>query len=111
APMSGDAITDPAAGQATTSRPSAGLLSVEAARDAVLAVAEPLGTERVASADALGRIVAEAPVARTSLPPWPNSAMDGYAIVASDTATVGEDAPGHLVVIGDIRAGAAPDVT
>jgi molybdopterin molybdotransferase len=109
--MSGDTATGPVTESAIAPQGTGGLLSVEAARDAVLAVAEPLGTERVASADALGRVVAEAPVARTSLPPWPNSAMDGYAIVASVTAAAGEDAPGRLVVIGDIRAGAAPDVT
>jgi molybdopterin molybdotransferase len=109
--MSGDTATEHDTQPAIVSPPvGGGLLSVEAARDAVLAVAEPLGTERVASADALGRVVAEAPVARTSLPPWPNSAMDGYAIVASDTVTATEEDPGRLVVVGDIRAGATPDV-
>jgi molybdopterin molybdotransferase len=87
-----------------------GLLSVEAARDAVLAVAEPVGTERIAIADALGRVTAETVTARVSLPPWPNSAMDGYAIYAADTAPAREEAPVELRVIGDIAAGAAPDV-
>ena len=87
-----------------------GLMSVEAARDAVLAVAEPVGTERIATADALGRITAETATARVSLPPWPNSAMDGYAIRAADTTVAREDAPIELRVVGDIAAGAAPDV-
>jgi len=86
------------------------LLSVEAARDRVLAAAEPLTTERIATSEALGRIVAESVIARTSLPPWPNSAMDGYAIVAADTAAATDDAPVRLKVIGEIRAGVAPDV-
>jgi molybdopterin molybdotransferase len=86
------------------------LLSVEAARDAVLAVAEPVGTETVAAADALGRITAAAVAARVSLPPWDNSAMDGYAIFAADTASAGETSPVTLRVIGDIAAGAAPDL-
>ena len=90
-------------------RPSC--LSVEEARDAVLAVAEPVGTEHVAAADALGRVVAETVSARVSLPPWPNSAMDGYAIVAADTAAADEEHPVELRVVGDIAAGAAPDVT
>ena len=93
-----------------TATPSTGLLSVEAARDAVLAVAEPVATERIAAAGALGRITAETVIARVSLPPWPNSAMDGYAIRASDTAAAREEAPVELRVIGDIAAGAAPDV-
>ena len=88
-----------------------GLLSVEAALDAILAVAEPVSTQSVRSADALGRITAETVVARVSLPPWPNSAMDGYAIRAADTTDATEAAPVELRVIGDIAAGAAPNVT
>ncbi len=87
-----------------------GLLSVEAAREAVLAEAVTVGTEGVATAVALGRVVAEPVVARVSLPPWPNSAMDGYAIRAADTAAATEGAPIQLRVIGDVRAGAAPSV-
>ncbi|MEO8437286.1 MAG: gephyrin-like molybdotransferase Glp [Chloroflexota bacterium] len=88
-----------------------GLLSVEIARDAVLAVAHPVGTERVASAEALGRVTAETVTAMVSLPPWPNSAMDGYAIRAADTTAATETEPARLEVIGDIAAGAAPEVT
>ena len=91
--------------------PARELLSVEAARDAVLAATEPVGTEAIAPADALGRVTGEAISGRVSLPPWPNSAMDGYAIRAADTAGATEAAPIELRVIGDIAAGAAPDVT
>ncbi len=49
--------------------------------------------------------------AGVSLPPWANSAMDGYAIRAADTLAATEDAPIQLEVVGDIAAGAAPDVT
>ncbi|HEY8818464.1 MAG TPA: gephyrin-like molybdotransferase Glp [Candidatus Limnocylindrales bacterium] len=90
---------------------AAGLLSVEAALDAVLAVAEPVATERIGTGDALGRIVAEAVTARVSLPPWANSAMDGYAIRAAGTSGATEARPVELRVIGDIAAGAAPNVT
>jgi molybdopterin molybdotransferase len=91
--------------------PTPGLLSVEAARDAVLAVTDPVGSEAIAPADALGRVTAEAVVGRVSLPPWPNSAMDGYAIRAADTAGATEEQPVELRVVGDIAAGAAPDVS
>ncbi len=87
-----------------------GLLSLETARDAVLAVAEPVGTERVAAADAFGRITAETVTASVSLPPWANSAMDGYAVRGADTDGAAEDAPVELRVIGDVAAGAAPVV-
>lgn len=85
------------------------LLSVEAARDAVLAVAEPVASEPIAPADALGRITAETVTARVSLPPWANSAMDGYAIEAADVTSATETAPTELRVVGDIAAGAAPN--
>ena len=87
-----------------------GLLSVEVARDAVLAAAQPTGTEQVDIDHALGRVAAERAVARISLPPWPNSAMDGYAIRAGDTASAGEGAPSRLRVTGEARAGVAQDV-
>ncbi len=82
---------------------------MEAARDAVLAVASPVGTERIASEAALGRVTAAPVSAVVSLPPWPNSAMDGYAIRATDTADATEASPVKFVVVGDIAAGAAPD--
>jgi molybdopterin molybdotransferase len=84
------------------------LLSVEAARDAILAEATVAETERVKTADALGRIVAGSIQAMVSLPPWANSAMDGYAVRAADTTDAREDAPVELRIVGDIRAGAAP---
>jgi len=88
-----------------------GLLSVETARDAILADVVAVGTERVATPAALGRVVAEAVTARISLPPWANSAMDGYAVRAVDTGAAAEDAPIRLRIVGDIPAGAAPTVT
>ena len=90
---------------------ASGLLSVEAARDAVLAAAEPTPDEWVAVGEALGRVASEAVIARTSLPPWANSAMDGYAISAADTTTATDAAAVRLAVIGEVRAGVAPDVT
>jgi molybdopterin molybdotransferase len=87
-----------------------GLHSVETAREAILAELVPVETERMATAAALGRVVAELVTARVSLPPWPNSAMDGYAIRATDTAGASDATPIELRVLGDIAAGAAPDL-
>jgi molybdopterin molybdotransferase len=87
------------------------LRTVEEARAAVLAaVAGPVATEIAFLSEALDRVVAEPVVARTALPPWDNSAMDGYAVRAADTAGATEDAPIRLEVVGEVRAGAAPDV-
>nr|WP_287257516.1 gephyrin-like molybdotransferase Glp [Thioclava sp.] len=64
---------------------SASALSVDAARlRAVAAVACITGTERLALHEASGRVLADAPLARTSLPPFDNSAMDGYAVRIGD---------------------------
>ena len=105
-PTSPASPTSPAA----PTQPTPGLLSVDAARDAVLALTAPVGTERIAASASLGRITAERVIALVSLPPWPNSAMDGYAIQAADTDAAQVDAPVELRVIGDVRAGIAPDV-
>ena len=87
------------------------LLSVEEARDRVLAsVAEAVGTERLPVADALGRVLAEPVRATTDLPPWDNSAMDGYAVRAADTNGASEDSPTRLRVVGEVRAGVAADL-
>ena len=87
------------------------LLSVDEARAAVLAaVGGPTATEVAYLSESLGRVVAEPVVARTALPPWHNSAMDGYAVRSADTTGASEEAPVRLEVVGEVRAGVAPDV-
>lgn len=90
---------------------SSTLLSVEAARHAILDGLQPLPTDSIALDDSLGRVVGEGVTAAVALPPWANSAMDGYAIQAMATAKATEDAPIELRVIGDIAAGAASEVS
>jgi len=68
-----------------------------------------VATETVPIGEALGRILAEPVVAATSLPPWDNSAMDGYAVRAADVAGATEVEPVRLVVVGEVAAGAAPE--
>jgi molybdopterin molybdotransferase len=95
----------------TATDPGSRLLSVEEARGAVLAaVPGPTETEVAYLSEALGRVLAEPVVSSTALPPWDNSAMDGYAIRAADVAAATEDHPVRLEVIGDIGAGRAPDI-
>ena len=81
------------------------LRSVEEARAAILEGVAPLRAEDVAVDAALGRVLASDVVARVTLPPWDNSAMDGYAIRAADVARATEDAPARLAVMDDIPAG------
>lgn len=73
-----------AVAEAAPARP---LMPVEEALERLLALAEaaPIRqTEDVGLADAEGRVLARELVAGLDLPPWPNSAMDGYALRQGD---------------------------
>jgi molybdopterin molybdotransferase len=84
------------------------LLTVEEARGRVLAaIAGPLPAEDVTIADALRRVLAKPVISATALPPWDNSAMDGYAVRAADTAGATEGEPRRLRVTGEVAAGEA----
>ena len=88
------------------------LLSVEEARRGVLdAIDGPVGTETIPTTEALGRVLATPVVAAVSLPPWDNSAMDGYAVRAADTAGATDEGPVRLTVTGDVPAGRAATET
>lgn len=86
------------------------LLSVEAARDRVVAaIAGPTEAEAVWILEARGRVVAEPVTSPIALPPWDNSAMDGYAIRWADVTSADEERPVRLEVVGEVRAGSAPE--
>jgi len=83
------------------------LISVAEARDAVSErVGEPLGAEPVALDDALGRVLAADAVAPEDVPVADNSAMDGFAVLAADTAGAGPGSPVRLRLAEESRAGA-----
>jgi molybdopterin molybdotransferase len=78
------------------------LIGLEAARARVLAaVAAPLGAEPVPLTGALGRVLAADVAAGDDVPGFDNSAMDGFAVRAADTAA----APVALPLAGESRAG------
>ena len=86
------------------------LLTVEAAREAILtALPGPLREESVSVEHALGRVLAQPVVAAVTLPPWDNSAMDGYAVRAADVASASEGSPARLGVTGEVPAGGVAD--
>jgi molybdenum cofactor synthesis domain-containing protein len=74
----------------------------------VLAGIERLAPARVAPADALGLVLAADVVATEAIPPFANTAMDGYAVRAADTAGASASAPVTLRVVGELPAGRAP---
>ncbi len=80
------------------------LVPLERARERVLAAITPLPPTTVPIADALGCVLAREVVAREAVPPFTNSAVDGYALRAQDTS----NAPVDLAVVGTLLAGAAP---
>jgi len=86
------------------------LLSLEDARAQVLAaIPSALPAEMVVLSDSLGRVLAADVTAATDLPPWDNSAMDGYAIRAADVVGATETAPALLRVAGEVAAGSASE--
>jgi molybdopterin molybdotransferase len=84
------------------------LLTVAQARERILERITALGSEEVALTQARGRVLAEAVHAERDVPPFANSAMDGYAVRAVDVAEASAARPVRLRVLGEIRAGAAP---
>ncbi|MDX2014522.1 MAG: molybdopterin molybdotransferase MoeA [Myxococcaceae bacterium] len=83
-----------------------GLLPVEEALNRVLALCRPLAGVETTLAEALGRVLVEPVVARRTLPPWDNSAMDGYALRAAELSALGTT----LRVTSTIHAGQRPTV-
>jgi len=81
------------------------MLSVEEALERVLGAFHPLEPERVPILEALGRVLAGDVYAGVDVPPHANSSMDGYAVLAADTAGAGRRAPSRLRVIGELAAG------
>jgi molybdopterin molybdotransferase len=67
--------------------------------------------ETIPTADALGRALAESLVAPSSLPAFPRSTMDGYAVRAVDTFGATESLPAYLSLVGELPMGRAPQVT
>jgi len=78
-----------------------GLLSVEEAHARVLSLVTPLPAEAVAIDEAIDRALAAEVTAARTLPPWDNSAMDGYALRHGDLGQ-------PLAVVGTVFAGQVP---
>jgi molybdopterin molybdotransferase len=84
------------------SEPRKPLISLDDALASLLAQIVPLaGTERLATADARGRVLAVDLVSPVDVPPADNSAMDGYALRAADMSSL-------LPVTQRIPAGSVP---
>ena len=81
------------------------MIPVESALEIVLSRARPLPAEEIDFTGAPGRILREDATADTDLPPFRRSAVDGFAVRASDTASV----PVRLQLVGSVPAGTYPE--
>ena len=81
------------------------MISIEEARALVLAEARPLPSESRALSDVLGAVLAQTIHAPHDVPPFDNSAMDGFAVQAADTRGATAGSPVELSVGETIAAG------
>ncbi len=81
------------------------MIPVEDALERILNTVHTLEPETRPILSALGQVMAEDVVAGIDIPPHDNSAMDGFAVVASDTFGAGQQNPVYLKVIGEVAAG------
>jgi len=89
---------------------SADWLGVDEALARILADVEALPAERRPLLECLGRALAEEIVADATLPPWDNSAMDGFAVRGVDIEGASPERPVRLEIVGRVRAGERPEV-
>ena len=82
------------------------VVPVEEVQALVMAACPPLPAEMQPLRAALGCVLAEDVVSQEMVPPFDNTAVDGYAVRAADTAPI----PAELEVLGVLAAGAAADV-
>lgn len=84
------------------------MISVEEAYETIMSAFEPLEIETVRLTETLGRTLAEDVYSDENVPPFDNSAMDGYAVRAEDTQGASREKPVRLSVLGTVAAGQAP---
>src|SRR2546430_3410819 len=90
---------------ATSAKPAPKLMNADDALARILASVPGLPAVDAPLLDALGLVLAEDIAADRDVPPFRNSAMDGYAVRGDDVAS----APVELRVVGEVAAGAFPD--
>lgn len=81
-------------------------ISIDEALERMMAGVSRIGTESVAINELAGRVLAEAVTSPLDLPPWDNSAMDGFAVRAADIEHASKAAPARLRLTESVPAGA-----
>jgi molybdopterin molybdotransferase len=88
-----------------TEAPRGQALSVEAAQSHLLNAVTPTAAEQLPVSDALAFTLAADVTAPIDLPPFDTSSVDGYAVIADDTAAATPSAPVSLAIIDEAPAG------
>ena len=84
------------------------MISVEEALERILAEIQPLTTTHVSLPESLGLVLAEDVIAQEDMPPFANSAMDGFALLSQDSRRQAGQ-PARLRVTGEVAAGYVAD--
>jgi molybdopterin molybdotransferase len=87
------------------------LISVEDALAEILSHVHSLEPEAVPILEAMDRVLAEEIISEIDIPPFANSAMDGYAVRSTDVRSASVDVPVPLVVLGSVAAGRVAEVS
>mgnify|MGYP001170268226 FL=1 len=88
----------------------ADMISVEEARQKILEHFVTLDSKSVSILDSLGLVVSESVKSPLNIPPFNNSAMDGYAVISEDTKLASSDHEVNLKILETIKAGSVPSV-
>lgn len=81
------------------------MISVNKALGIILSSAGLLGVENINILASLGRILAQDIYSKDNIPPFNNSAMDGFAVIAADTKKATRAHPKVLRIVADLAAG------
>ena len=87
------------------------MISVEDARTLILGSVEPGPVEEVDIVQALGRVVARDLASDIDIAPFDNTAMDGFALIATDIEAASADAPVTLRIVAHVGAGSVYEQT
>jgi molybdopterin molybdotransferase len=87
------------------------LISVEDALGEILSHVHRLEPEAAPILEAAGRVLAEEIVSEIDIPPFGNSAMDGYAVLSADVQSASRETPVALTVLGSVAAGYVAQVS
>src|SRR5438105_15151267 len=93
-------------------RPFTSTITIDEARRRLRDGVRPIArTERMPLAQAAGRVAAADVRSNVFVPPFSRSAMDGYALIAADTASASADGPARLRIVERVYTGNVPRVT